>query len=261
MESHGFCPQCGEMVPAGASFCGRCGAKIAPRRSSGDGLSAIVHLPSNLTDSDIVYLHGYCFVDKGDWKRGSTVLESTGARVQKGALVNAMLMAALASLTREGWVEVEIVNIGFLLPCNTPIVRGVTWAPFPKGGLEGALVSTLQRQDKLNSLDQIMLRLVGWDRDDPWEELIGRVREHLVEAGYFRKLENPEARGLGGLLHPRFRYEANAALVASSAGEISRVRANMADVLGRSPHVWEKVAKQIDRALKACKARSDSSDD
>jgi hypothetical protein len=227
----------------------------------GDRFPSVVHLPSGLTDSDLVYLHGYCFVEKGSWQKGSITLESTGAKVQKEALVNTLLLAALASLVNEGCIEIAIVNTGSLLPCNTPVIRGLLPVPYPKGGLEGALVATLQRQYKLNTIDQVMLRLAGWDRQDPWEEIAGRVREHLAEAGYFRKVGNPAVRGLGKLAHASYKYEANPDLVAGSVVEITRVRSTLAEVQARGPHTWERVAWHMERALRACQAKSDDGHD
>ncbi len=262
MESQRYCVQCGNSIQPGGRFCGRCGAPAEQPAvpSEAEGQIPIAHPSATLTGSDVVYLHGEHFVDKDNWRTEGITLESSGAKVQKEALVDAMVLAAIASLVKDGWIEVAMINVGFLLPSKAPVLRGLLPAPYIKGGLEGALFAALHKHEKMNSVEQVLIRLVGGERDDPWEEIAARVRAHLADTGYFRRVDNPAAHGLGKLFHAAYRYEPNATLISNSTGEAVRVRSTLAEVQSRDPRTWEQVEKQVRRAIKACQAK-DKNDD
>ncbi len=124
--------------------------------------------------------------------------------------------------------------------------------PYPRGGLEGALFATLRNDQKSNSVERVVVSLVGGEKGDPWEEIVNRVRDHLAATGYLTKTENPAAHGLGKLFRSSYIYTANSSLVAGSIGEVARVQSNLVEVQSWDPHGWQQVIKKIRKALTSC---------
>lgn len=259
MEMQQFCGLCGEGLPVGARFCGRCGAPTGrmggvPRA----GGAAIPPDPqADLTASDIVYLHGEFFAEKGNWQTGDLVLESSGAKVQKKQLANTLILAALASLVKDRWIEVAMVNVGILLSSKAPVIRKLSQELYPRGGLESALIANLRQHDPLNRVEQVVRRLVGGEQADPWEKVAGYVRAHLAETGYFPRVDDPAACGLGKLFHSAHSFEPNLSLISRTVGEIARVRSSLVEVRARDPYCWELAAMQVNQALQACLSKGD----
>jgi hypothetical protein len=216
---------------------------------------------SALTPSDVVYLFGESFADKDSWRTEGIVLESSGVKVQKRSLVHIMALAAMASLLKQRQVELTTVKKGFLIKSDAPALKRVAGGAYDGGGLEAAILAKLHDDEKKNSIDDIVVRLVGGEQPDPWNSLANYTRSHLVQTGYFWQVDNPAARGLGKVIHSAFKMAPNAALISSSSAEVNGAQALLDEARKNHGKTWESVAKSIEQGLKSCQPKQDTNDD
>ncbi len=284
MAANQFCSQCGAALPPVARFCAVCGAQAGsttspdqvPVQSRPAYGSETAFPPSGgpITASDAVYLFGEAFVEKDNWHTEGITLESSGIKVQKKPLARVMVLAALAQLEGESWVEVPMVKMGVaIFKQDTPLLRPRRQEPCPLGGLEAALLGSIDpRGDQMNSIGQVLGRLVTGQHgtgmlstvlsgamrvEDPWWEVIKPCRAHLVETGHFSLVGNPSARGLGRLLNAKYRVEPDQPYIAGSAGQVGNVQSLLDRFRAMDRRRWEVASKHIDQSLNNLEARRD----
>lgn len=258
MDTQAFCNQCGTELKSGTRFCGGCGTSI-----DGRGEARLQLLLPQPTPSDLVYLFGESFVDRDNWRSDGLALEASGVKVQKKPLARTMILAAIASLIKEGWIELAVAKRGWLIfQQQVPVLRRLSAQPYDAGGLEAALLQKLDsRGDWLNDVTRVVSLLAGTDQMDPWGNVTKFAREHLIETGCLRAEANPAARGLGKLLHAAYRVEPDQGRIGEVAPRIGWVQGLLQEARARDVRLWEWATKQVDKALKACEAKRDDDND
>lgn len=262
MTTSSFCTQCGSGLAAGARFCGSCGNPVVPDSSSPPSVTTLSPVRMLPNPGDLVYLFGDSFVPKDSWRSQGVVLESSGVKVQKKPLAQTMLLAAIAALVKAQSLDLQVVKTGVLLfKQDVPVLRRISAEPCRLGGLEGAIVERLDgRGDLMNSVAQVVVRLVGSDQFDPWDNVFSYARAHLMETGHFLQTENPSSQGLGRLVNKRYRLEPQSSLIMESAGRTGEVKVLMDSLRSSRGRAWELTAKQIEQTLKAAQSKDEGDD-
>ena len=262
MTTSSFCTQCGSGLAAGARFCGSCGNSAIYNGPSQPSISTPSPVRTLPNPGDLVYLFGDLFVPKDSWRSQGVILESSGVKVQKKPLAQTMLLAAIAALVKAQTIDLQVVKTGVLMfKQDVPVIRRVSSEPCRLGGLEGAIVERLDgRGDLMNSVAQVVGRLVGSDQFDPWDNVFSYAKAHLMETGHFLQTENPSSQGLGRLVNSRYRLEPQGTLIMECAGRTSEVKALLDSLRSSRGRAWELAAKQIEQTLKGAQSKDDGED-
>jgi hypothetical protein len=128
--------------------------------------------------------------------------------------------------------------------------------------MERALMAGLRDDEKENSVDKVIVRLIGANEEsDPWGRVMANTREHLAELGYFRKIDNPDAKGVGKIFRSPYKYEPDTAKIASANGETARIKSLLDEMKKTQGKTWENITKQITPAFKSVLPRDDNDSD
>lgn len=209
-----------------------------------------------LSAADVVYLHRDFFLSHRARTRGESPEGSIGREVRKRLLAQTMVLAALASLVKEGWIELAVANVGVLLTSSAPVLRRVSAEPYPHRGLEAALFSSLRSTDRLDSVEQVIRRAIGEGQPDPWDGVLAIAREHLDEIRQLGQ-EGGNAAGKQGPTPPSpYSFEPDLTLVSASLKDAYRVQSTLLEVRSLQPWAWELAAGQVEQGLKSCQPKS-----
>jgi|GEM_PF-1649791 len=175
-----ICSHCGHQNKPENRFCIKCGSSL-PEGTQVTGEGALPVSPSG-----VVYLYGDHFVG-GGFLKGRIELPCRGVKVKKDELAEMAAATAFIGLAQGGYARLYIDQRRGTLGLRKhkavflqPLGRGAT---LPHG-FEGRILGLLSDRQGLNNAVDILKGLVP-ESEDPWAEVIWRVREGLLEQGYF----------------------------------------------------------------------------
>ncbi len=151
------------------------------------------------TPSDIVYLFGDQFAPRDKPLFPSEKVPCGDAKVQKRELAQEMIRAAFAQLERDGSIGLSLGQRKTLIFRSEAVIvtkRGDAAG----GGIERGILDAVTGDAKKDHVDEVVGRLIGEERIDPWGAVIDQAKEHLLSLGY---LAEGERSGLGKLIHGR----------------------------------------------------------
>ncbi|MHB8990777.1 MAG: hypothetical protein ACYC66_03925 [Chloroflexota bacterium] len=215
---------------------------------------------AQLTASDIVYLHSDFFLSQRTRAKGGFSQEPSGPEGRKQRLAHTMTLAALASLMKEGWIELVVVNVGVYLTSSAPVLRRASPEPYPGGGLEATLISSLKAVDRLNTVEQVIRRAIGRGQSNPWDRVLTCAREHLTEILQARE-PRKDAAEMGLRESPStYSFEPDLALISESLKDAYRVQSILMEVRAVQPWNWELASGQVEQALRASQSGTGDAD-
>ncbi len=118
------------------------------------------------------------------------------AKAKRKDVVTLVFTAALVHLARRGAIRMETGTRGALIKRKYVLVTLATRA-LATAGIEAALLAEVSGKAKDDGAGNLVARLLGKDRTDPWGHAVSLIQESLVELGLFAESER---RGLGKLM-------------------------------------------------------------
>lgn len=253
MSTERICEQCGAKLRAGARFCGQCGAAARTEDRAGKSPTGdlTAYSAAQLTASDVVYLHRDFFLSQRTRARGEFTQETSGPEGRMQQLAHTMILAALASLVKEGWIQLVVVNVGTLLTSIAPVLRRGSSEPYPYGGLEAALVVGIRSEDRSNTVERVIRRAIGEEQTNPRDRVLACAREHLAEIRQIREQETDAAdRGIREI-PPTYSFEPDLALISESLKDAYRVQSVLMEIRSQQPWNWQLTERQVEQTLRA----------
>jgi len=149
--------------------------------------------------SSLVYLFGDRFVEGNTAFAMGERLPCTETKVPKKELTETMFLAAFATLVQSGRLTLTLGQKKTLIFKTNAVFATIKQheAQDP-GGLESRLIRALTGNPQKDSVEELVWRTVGETSMDPWGEVIGQVKQYLLQLGLFKKVE--ASAGLAGLL-------------------------------------------------------------
>jgi len=203
----------------------------------------------SITPSGVVYLYGEHFVG-GGFLRGRIELPCRGVKVKKDELAETAA-AAFIGLAQGGHVRLYIDRRRGTLGIRkhkAVFLQPLERAGTSPSGFKGMVLRSLSDCQGLNNTVDILKRLVP-ESEDPWAGVIWRIREGLLEQGYFveGKRGGVAKFFLGRKLLP------DCERIATLQGQVEPVKSMMESFRKDSPKVYAQLMKDVRAAIKAQK--------
>jgi hypothetical protein len=198
--------------------------------------------------SDVVYLFGDRFARKA--RLGAEQLVYGGAKVKLSELVDKMMVAAFADLASKGYVGLEKVEQKKLAVFTWRDVE-VTRLSTPAEtlfGLDAAIWEKLTGDPRQDRVREIIRRITGGTRLNPWRDLVALTKEGLAEQG-FLVVEKEERR----LRPDKVTWSANEEAILAHEGRADEVKALLASLETRDPELYKQLEESVKRGIEAMK--------
>ena len=239
-----ICPNCGYHNKPENRFCVKCGNPL-PERSQAPAQQCEA-LP--VSPSGVVYLYGDHFV-KGGFLRGRIELPCRGVKVKKDELAETAAAAAFIGLAQGGharlYIDKRQGTLG-LRKHKAVFLQPLQRAGAPPSGFEGRILQSLSDRQGLNNAVDILKRLVP-ESEDPWAGVIWRVKEGLLEQGYFVEGERGKVTKFfrGRKLLP------DCQRIATLQGQVEPVRGMIESFRIANPGIYAQLMKDVRAAIEA----------
>lgn len=172
---------------------------------------------------------------------GNEKLPCREVKVKKGNLVNVMLAAGFVHLAEEGHLKLTLGRKGRIFKSKAVFATLSPQQPSQGlGGLEGQIGSSITGNQKEDDIHSIVRRLVGADSSNPWDDIIGKARGHLLREGYFAEEEQH-----GITKRHRKKLIPQCEKIAALEGEARQLREMMATFQARQPELYKQLWKDV----------------
>jgi len=239
-----ICPKCGHRNKPENRFCVKCGGPL-PEEAQATAGEALPVSPSG-----VVYLYGDHFV-KGGFLRGRIELPCRGVKVKKDEVAETAAAAAFIGFAQGGharlYIDKRKGTLG-LRKHKAVFLQPLQRAGAPPSGFEGMILQLLSDRQGLNNAVDILKRLVP-ESEDPWAGVIWRVKEGLLEQGYFVEGERGKVTKffLGRNLLP------DCQRIATLQGQVEPVRGMIESFRIANPGIYAQLMKDVRAAIQARK--------
>jgi len=223
------CVGCVSEIASGARFCPNCGAPIV----------------AALAPSCIVYLFGDQFAGLDKPLTPGEKLPCGDAKVQKRELAQEMLRAAFAHLEKEGSISLTIGQKKTLIFKSDAVFVTLKRCEATAGGIEAGIIEAVTGDAKKDSVDEVVGRLIGEERIDPWGAVIEQAKEHLLSLGYFAE----EGRSGLGKLIPGRTLTPRCDRIATLRGHVPAVQALLRDLNSRDSALNRRLGEDIKNGI------------
>jgi hypothetical protein len=203
--------------------------------------------------SDIVYLFGDRFAKKA--RLGGEQLAYGGRKVSFNELAEQLLLAALADLASKGYLGLELVEqkkLGvftskdiLLTPLNSPQETFY--------GMEAAVWDNLIGDPQQDRVRDIISRITGGTRINPWAYLVEITKRGLEQQGYLNA-DKEELRFRPDKVH----WSANEELISPHQGRVDQVKAQLSSLESRDAATYKQLVESVKKGIKAMVEVDDS---
>ena len=203
--------------------------------------------------SDIVYLFGDRFAKKA--RLGGEKLAYGGNKVNDRDLGDQLLLAAFAGLASKGYLGLELVQqkkLG-LFTSKDILVTRLTSPQETLYGLDAAVWDNLTGDPQQDRVRDIIARIIGDTRINPWSDLVDLAKKGLAEQGYLNA-DKEELRFRPDKVH----WSANEGLISPHQGRVDQVKAQLSSLESRDPAMYKQLVESVKKGIKAMVEQSDS---
>ncbi len=196
--------------------------------------------------SDIVYLFGDRFVKKA--RVGGEQLVYGSAKVKLSDLAEKLLVSAFADLAGRGYLGLEAIQEKKLALFTTRDVQ-VTRLGGPGEalyGVDAAIWDNLSGDPRQDRVREIISRILGGERPNPWRGIVELAKMGLAEQGYLLA-EKEELRFRPDKLH----WSANEALVLAREGRVDEVKAVLSSLETSDPSLYKQLVDSVKKGIRA----------
>lgn len=203
--------------------------------------------------SDIVYLFGDRFAKKP--RLGGHQLVYGGSKVKASELAEQLVIAALAGLASKGYLGLEAVEekkLG-LFTSRDVLVHRLQSPRETLYGMEAAVRDNLTDDPKQDRVKDLISRITGGERINPWTYLIDITREGLAEQGYLNA-DKEELRFRPDKVH----WSANEELISPLQGRVDEVKAELSSLESRDRALYKQLLDSVKKGIKDMVESSDA---
>ena len=203
--------------------------------------------------SDIVYLFGERFAGKA--RLGGHPLVYGGGKVKANELAEQLLVAALAGLASKGYLGLEAAEekkLG-LFTSKDILVTRLQPPHETLCGMEAAVWANLTGDPKQDRVRDLISRITGDERINPWTYLVDITREGLLEQGYLNA-DREELRFRPDKVH----WSANEDLISPLQGRVDEVKAELSSLESRDRALYKQLLDSVKKGIKDMVESSDS---
>ncbi|HEM61395.1 MAG TPA: hypothetical protein ENO24_03805 [Chloroflexi bacterium] len=202
--------------------------------------------------SDLVYLFGDRFAKKA--RLGGHQLVYGGGKVKANELAEQLLIAALAGLASKGYLELEAAEekkLG-LFTSRDILVRRLQPPHETLCGMEAAVWDNLTGDPKRDRVKDLISRITGGERPNPWAYLIDITKQGLGDQGYLNA-DKEELRFRPDKVH----WSANEDLISPLQGRVDEVKAELSSLESRDRALYKQLLDSVKRGIKDMVESSD----
>jgi hypothetical protein len=196
--------------------------------------------------SGTVYLFGERFAKKA--RVGGERLIHGGAKVKLSDLADRMMVAAFADLASKGCLHLEQVEekkLG-LFTSRDVLVTRVDAPQEALYGLEAAVWGTLTGDPKQDRVREIISRITGGTRPNPWSLIVALAKQGLAEQG----LLNVE-KEVRRLRPDKVEWSANEESILPHEGRVDEVQGMLTSLERGDPALGKQLVESVKKGLQA----------
>jgi hypothetical protein len=181
-----------------------------------------------------------------------------GQKVKLNDLANVLMVAAFADLASKGYVGLETVGekrLGLFISRDVQVSRlaapGETLY-----GLEAAIWDRLSGDPKKDRVRDIISRITGSERVNPWNDVAEVVKSGLAEQGYLN-VEKEELR----FRPDKYHWSANEELILPQEGRVDQVKVMLSSLETRDPALYKQLLESVKKGIQAMLQQPDFDSD
>jgi hypothetical protein len=209
----------------------------------------------SVSPSALAYLYGDQLEDLFVSRARLSVNETLPCRevkLKKKDLAAMVGVAALVGLLKEDCLRLSLGSRGAIIKSKHVLASRSTRPTSRFAGLEAELMSRVTGKDKDDGVASIVARVLGDDSADPWGRWLGRVRQHLLEQGYFT---SEQRSGIGRLLGKELVPQCDR--IAAVQPEVRQLRAVLAAYRAAEPQLYEQLWKDVTGGITSRQSTAD----
>jgi hypothetical protein len=203
--------------------------------------------------SDLVYLFGDRFAKKA--RLGGEQLVYGGSKVNDKDLGEQLLLASLADLTSKGHLGLELVEqkkLG-LFTSRDVLVTRLSTPQATLYGMDAAVWDNLAGDPQQDRVRDLIARIIGDTRLNPWRDLVEFTKKGLAEQGYLNA-DKEELRFRPDKVH----WSPNEELILPHEGKVEQVKAQLSALEGRDRALYKQLLDSVKKGIKAMVEESDT---
>lgn len=196
--------------------------------------------------SDIVYLFGDRFAKTA--RAGGAKLVHGGSKVKASDLAEQLLIAAFAGLASRGYLGLEVVEqkkLG-LFTSRDVLVTRLQSPQESLYGMEAAVWDSLTGDLQQDKVRDIISRITGGPRPNPWIDLVQITKKGLAEQGYLNA-DKEELRFRPDKVH----WAANEELISPHEGQVDQVKAQLSSLESCDRALYKQLLESVKKGIQA----------
>jgi len=196
--------------------------------------------------SDIVYLFGDRFAKTA--RVGGAKLVHGGSKVKASDLAEQLLIAAFAGLASRGYLGLELVEqkkLG-LFTSRDVLVTRLQSPQESLYGMEAAVWDSLTGDLQQDKVRDIISRMTGGTRPNPWIDLVQITKKGLAEQGYLNA-DKEELRFRPDKVH----WSANEELISPHEGQVDQLKAQLSSLESRDRALYKQLLESVKKGIQA----------